>query len=216
MDCNIRVISIALKKRYGSPRLGNKSNPLDELIYIVLSGASIEKNYSSAYLNLKGKYRKWEDLANARIRDIYRLIKHAGLGHKKAKIIKGIVRQLRLTKGRVSLRYLKYLSQEDAINDLLSFPGVDLKSAKCVLMYSLYRPVFPIDTHASRILRRIGFLDPNLSFMKANTRLESLIPNSIKYDLHVNLIALGRDACSVVSPDCHHCCINDYCHYGKA
>jgi endonuclease III len=39
---------------------------------------------------------------------------------------------------------------------LTSLPGVGLKTAKCILMYSLNREVLPVDTHVWRLSVRLG------------------------------------------------------------
>jgi endonuclease III len=49
------------------------------------------------------------------------------------------------------------LSDDEAMDYLLSLPGVGVKTAKCVLMYSLGRAVLPIDIHVLRVAKRLGW-----------------------------------------------------------
>ena len=41
---------------------------------------------------------------------------------------------------------------------LINLPHVDLKSAQCVMLYSLGRSVFPADVHTITVLSRLGTL----------------------------------------------------------
>jgi endonuclease III len=55
----IRAVCRALARDYGNPRLGNKSNPLDELVYIVLSTRTQDQTFRVAFANLKAEFRSW-------------------------------------------------------------------------------------------------------------------------------------------------------------
>jgi len=211
---NLLAINRLLKEKYKSPRHGNKSNPLDELFFIVLSGATIEKNFGRAYSNLKRKYARWRDLLRASPGEVFQLIKHAGLGRKKAIALKRIVSILE-KRSNFSLSYLKDFQAAEAIKELTTLPGVGVKSAKCVLMYSFKKPVFPVDTHVFKIMRRVGFLGSDCSLSCADKYLERVVPDNMKYDLHVNLVALGRKVCVAKRPKCEECCVRKYCNYGR-
>jgi endonuclease III len=49
-------------------------------------------------------------------------------------------------------------STEDAWHYLRGMPGVGPKTAACVLMFNLDRPVMPVDTHLHRTTRRLGLI----------------------------------------------------------
>jgi adenine-specific DNA glycosylase len=40
-----------------------------------------------------------------------------------------------------------------------------------------------------------------------------LVPEGIRYDLHVNLVAHGRETCTPRDPKCGRCLIARYCSY---
>ena len=61
--------------------------------------------------------------------------------------------------GRPTLAPLKRLSDMEVEGVLLSLPGVGVKVARCVLLYSLRRDVFPVDTHCWRVTCRLGWVN---------------------------------------------------------
>ena len=49
------------------------------------------------------------------------------------------------------------MNDREALDYLTRFPGVGVKTAACVLMFSLGRPVMPVDTHVFRVCKTPGF-----------------------------------------------------------
>jgi endonuclease III len=94
-------------------------------------------------------------------------------------------------------------------------PGIGKKTARCILMYSLNRQVFPLDTHCARILKRLGFHVPNGSLRKCEDEIQHLIPAVIRYSLHVTMIDLGRRICTNRNPKCHICPLQPICPTGQ-
>jgi endonuclease III len=107
------------------------------------------------------------------------------------------------------------MSDEEAEAFLLSLPGVGKKVARCVLMYSLGRQVFPVDTHCWRIAQRLGWVRPTQKDKhcapRDMDRLQSKIPPELRHSLHVNMISLGREICAPTSPRCDECPISAWC-----
>lgn len=81
---------------------------------------------------------------------------------------------------------------------------------------ALGRPVFPMDTHIFRILRRVGLLPEKISDELAHDRIEKLIQPKKHYSLHINLIALGRRICHPRNPKCEFCPLNEHCDFGRS
>ena len=73
--------------------------------------------------------------------------------------------------GELSLKKLEEFNNDDALKFLESLPGISVKNARCILMYSLDRKVFPVDTHVWRICRRLG-LTPLVPKPTAKQQLE--------------------------------------------
>lgn len=209
----IAQICAALNDEYGSPRLGNKSNPLDELIYIILSTRTQESAYRAAYRSLRRTYPSWDFINRGELIRVEGLLRPCGLGRIKAQQIVGIIDALKVRFGRTTLAPLRQMSDEDAESFLVSLPGVASKVAKCVLMYSLARDVLPVDVHVHRVATRLGLAGkrrPDTS----QVLIEKAVPTRLRYGFHVNCVAHGRSVCTPRNPRCEGCCIARYCaHY---
>jgi endonuclease III len=101
---NVTEITNTLVRRFGHSSLGNKRNPFNELLYIILSSKTPPERYTSAYRELKRRYPRFESLAEAEPQEVALTIKFAGLEGKKALQIVQSARQLKRLFGRVSLR----------------------------------------------------------------------------------------------------------------
>jgi endonuclease-3 len=205
-----------LRRRFGQPRHGNKINPLDELIYILLSLQTSETNCKRSYAELRRRFSSWRSLADATVSQIREPISFAGLGNQRARKIQKIVRQIRRDTGDVSLNLIKAMPSDDAEAYLTSLHGVGKKTARCILMYSLRRPVFPLDTHCARILKRLGFQVPDGSLRQCEDRIQELVPEELRYSLHVTMISLGRTICKSSKPRCDQCPLQSICAYTSA
>jgi endonuclease III len=144
-------------RRYGMPRHHNKDDPLDELVFIVLSAQTEEYAYLKTYEALRATFPEWEGLAEADVEQIVAVIRPGGLYRKKARQLQGALAKIVRDQGRPTLAFLYDLDAAAAYSYLLSLPGVSNKTAKCILMYSLRRAVLPVDTHVWRIARRLGW-----------------------------------------------------------
>lgn len=144
--------------RYGKPRLGNKSNPLNEYLYILLSLRSTYWSFEKVYKNFKRKYPKWEDAYRADFSEIAETIIKACLSNQKLRYTKNTFRKIHNDFGRLSLSCLKNYKDERSEEYLIKLPDLGIKSARCNMMYSLDRDVSPVDTHIQRISERLGLI----------------------------------------------------------
>jgi endonuclease III len=133
-----------LEKKYQSPHHYIKHDPFSELIIIVCSIQTSEKQYLSAYSKIKSIYPNHNDLLSASRLKLASIIGKAGLGYQKADCLIQCVQKIKSRFGRVSLSPLKNSSDVDCESFLTSLPRVGLKSARCIMMYSLDRLVFPV------------------------------------------------------------------------
>lgn len=200
-----------LSREYPSTYLGNKRNPLNELLYIILSGQTSEILYKRAYLSFKRKFPQWQNLLNAKLNVIETTISDAGLARQKANYLSDIAVKLHTDFGKVSLAPLQRMPLKQAEQYLISLPGVGVKSARCVLMYSLGFDVFPLDIHCARIMDRLHLIKLN------GKRLDTLadaaqdkIPPALRKQLHILFVQHGRVVCRSKA-SCHSCVLNDMC-----
>ncbi|ESY65968.1 hypothetical protein X742_20710 [Mesorhizobium sp. LNHC232B00] len=193
-----------LKARYRSPRLNNKDDALDELFFILLSQMTTGPSYERVYNRLKAAVPNWSQLLKMDLTVLKALIGDAGLANQKAPRMVAIANQLARDFGEVTLEPLRRMTDRDAETFLTTLPGVGLKTAKCVLMYSLGRELLPVDTHVARVSRRLMLVgDAPSRLFVAN--LEAAVPPDCRYDYHVNVLQHGRELCRPMRPKCPEC-----------
>ena len=208
-------VAATLKSRYHDFNHHNLKNPLDELLFIMCSTKTSEASYRSTFRALKETFPTHLQIAEAPAEYIARPIASGGLSNQKAKAIRNLLDIIVAEFGAPSLKSLRTMGDKETEDFLLSLPGVGKKTARCVLMYSLGRQVFPVDTHCWRIARRLGWVRPTQKDRhcapRDMDRLQSKIPPELRYSLHVNMISLGREICVPTAPRCDECPISTWC-----
>ena len=100
------------------------------------------------------------------------------------------------------------------MTELTSYNGVGVKTASCVLLFSLGRNICPVDTHVHRTLNRIGIVKTN-NPEKTFYEILDKIPENTAHSFHTNLIRLGREICKPANPNCFICPVNKICKYDQ-
>lgn len=204
-----------LVRAFGKPTLGNKKNPFNELLYIILSSKTPPDRYQEVYRKLRRVYKNADNLADALPEEIAKTISQGGLQNRKARAIASIAKKLKQEFGHVTLAPLKNMANKEAEIFLTSFPEVKKKTARCVLMYALDRPVFPVDTHCFRIAQRLGWFSKNeLLTDKRADEFQNIVPEYLRKDLHVGLVLLGRLYCLPRKLRCNKCPLIKVCPSG--
>ena len=204
----------------GLPDWVTKFDPVDELVYIILSRKTREEAYQASFQALKKRFQSWDEVLLAEQSAVFELVDSGGLGEKKTRSIVGALAELDSRFGACTLEPTRSWTDEKLFRFLCGLPEVGPKSARCIMMYSLDRKVFPVDTHVGRVLSRIrpfNALGADLSgknHKKLQRVLPPLIPPDLRYSLHVNLIAHGRAICKFQRPRCDDCCIWKDCIHG--
>ncbi len=214
----MRSVALILTARYADFEHFNRRNPLEELIFIICSVQTQESGYRQTFKGLRRSFPRMEMLARARVAEIERPLKPGGLYRNKSRQIQKISRLLIAKFGRATLAPLAKMGDAECEAFLTSLPGVGLKVARCVMMYSFRREVFPVDTHCWRISRRLGWIRqtrPGVCTKKDMNRLQEKIPPSLRLSLHVNMIALGREVCRDDRPRCEVCPLCWHCMTGR-
>lgn len=215
LDREIAHVSRILRKTYSDWDHFNLRNPLNELLFILCSTRTGEGVYRGAYTNLRMRFPTFAALARASEIDLAAALSGGGLQNKKARAIRGIFNTIIESFGSLTLSPLRRWSDDRCETFLTSLPGVGRKIARCVMMYSLGRKVFPVDTHCWRISKRLGWVRPTQGdghcADRDMNRLQEKIPASLRFSLHVNMISLGRDVCVAGRPRCEVCPIERFC-----
>ena len=216
-----RVYEVLIRT-YGEPKNEPDYDPLGGLVGTILSQHTSDINSDRAYKHLIVTIRTWEDVRDAPTYLIAEAIRSGGLANVKARRIQDVL--LKLTELKQEQGVTKTLSEyfydeltrrtsEDAWYYLRSMPGVGPKTAACVLMFNLNRPIMPIDTHVFRVSRRLGLIGPKVTVEQAHTLFAKITPPEWVYSLHVNLIRHGRQVCHAQRPKCAQCSLYSECAY---
>ncbi|MCD6351879.1 MAG: endonuclease III [Armatimonadetes bacterium] len=201
-----------LRRQYGLPTRREPQGLIASVVRTILSQNTTGRNADAAYEELRAKFPDWHAVASARLRSLASSLRRSGLANKRARVIREVVRRL-LEEGseaRVEQR-LRAMSTEEVLEFLQSFDGIGPKTAACVALFELGRDVFPVDTHILRISNRLGWVRPEASAEEAQRLLEPLIPPSLRFQLHVNLINHGRRVCRPNKPECPTCVLCPLC-----
>jgi endonuclease III len=210
------AVTDLLHAAHGSPRHDNKDDPLDELVFIILSQMTTRWSFGRVFDRLKQTFGSWDDALASDPSDFESLIRDAGLSNQKAPRILGVLQRLRADFGRVTLEPLHTFPDAEAERYLRSLPGVGIKTAKCVLMYSLGRRVLPVDTHVWRIGKRLGLVGERMPYSRVHQALEAAVAPEDRYTFHVNAVAHGRAACKAIRPLCGSCPLMTLCDYAQS
>jgi len=211
----IDEIILLLGQEYGLPQWQRQRHPLSELIGAILSQNTSDVNSHRAFDSLISTFGSWERVAQASIGEVAEAIACGGLSRIKAPRIKAILEGILNDHGSPDLEFLGDLPIPDARAWLQALPGVGPKTASCVLLFSLGRPVLPVDTHVYRVSRRLGLIDSGVSPARAHQLLEELVPAEAIYQFHLNMLAHGRGVCRAQRPRCHECVLREGCVHGK-
>ena len=123
--------------------------PFSILIGTILSARAKDEATSRIVKDLFKVYKNSKQLANAKVRDVEKIIKSIGFYHVKAKRIIEVAKIIDSKyKGKVP----------DDFEKLVNLPGVGRKTANCVLVYAYEKPAIPVDIHVHRISNRLGLV----------------------------------------------------------
>lgn len=207
----LSVIRRRLRKVYGDPPPPRRLPPLDELVLTVLSQNTSDVNRDRAYADLRRRFPRWDDVADAPVGAIAQAIRRGGLAPTKAPRIKAILRSLRSRGITLDERALTGVAPGALWDLLVGLPGVGPKTAACVLLFSLGEPYFPVDTHVHRVAIRLGLVLPRASAIAAQAALQAALAPAEMYEVHMDLIRHGRAVCVAQRPLCSQCVLRDRC-----
>jgi endonuclease III len=204
-----------LQKAYGAPQssLGNKRNPLNEAIYIILSYQTNLSRSKLIWGRLRSSFPRWNELETARTSHLMRVLLEGGLQRQKAREIKALLRAVRKLFGKLSLNSLRKEPDEQVERVLTQLPGLSWKGARCVMLYALGRKVFPVDINTVRILKRAGIIRADAVYRRKSFHdaLQAAVPESVRNRFHVNLVVHGQRTCLPKNPRCESCAIRTTC-----
>ena len=212
---------------YRSADLGNLSDPLAELIYIVLSRQTREAVYQKVYGDLRRRWPTWVGVLSAPVAEVAAVLAPAGLQAQRAVQIQTLLSVVRednqwrrcgpyanSSKLDLTLDYLRTMDDLEVETYLRLLPGVGPKTARCVMSYSLGRQSFAVDTHVRRIFRHLRVVE-STGIKADHDPFELAVPPELRLPLHINLVHHGRAVCSNTNPACGDCVLVSWCANGR-
>ncbi len=180
----------------------------------MLSQATSDVNSGRAFAGLKARFSSWEEVLHAPTPEVADAIRSGGIADVKARRIQEILTVIEEREHMLDLSRLHDLSDEEVYHYLCSLPGVGPKTSACVLLFSMGRDAFPVDTHVHRVAIRLGLIGPKVSAQAAHSMLGRRVPPELRYPFHMGLIRHGRTVCRPRVPLCSECALFDLCDSG--
>lgn len=171
---------------------------------VILSAQCTDKRVNQTTPALFNKYPSFFDLATAKQSDVEELIKPCGFYHNKAKNI------IACSKAVVE----KYNGKlPNTVQEMMTLPGVGMKTAKVVCSNLYGSDVIAVDTHVKRVSNRLGLVKED-NPDKISEKLEKIFAGNIS-GVHHRFVLFGRYTCKSQSPKCSECELKGICKYYK-
>ena len=180
--------------------------PFQLLVAVILSAQTTDKAVNKVTPGLWARYPEIEDLAAANLADVENIIRNIGLYKNKAK---NIIR----TAQDILERFDGEIPKTHA--ELESLAGVGRKTANVVLGEVYGIPSIAVDTHVSRVSKRLNISAPDADVTEIEADLMAKIPKKDWVQTHHRLIFFGRYHCLAKNPKCSLCPVQEYCKYYK-
>ena len=182
----------------------NYTKDYELLLATMLSAQTTDKRVNEVTNILFKKYSDLKSLSNADKNDIINIIRPIGTFNKKASNIIEIAKRLLNDKNGILPNNREYLE---------SLPGVGRKTTNVVLSNIFNEPCLAVDTHVSRVSKRLGLAkkkdEPN--------EIEKKLTNKFKKEdlckRHHQLVLFGRYYCTARNPKCENCKLKNICKY---
>lgn len=185
-----------LDKMIPNPRCElNYNKDYELLIAVVLSAQTTDKRVNMVTKDLFNKYDIYT-LAQAQEKDIIDIIRPVGTFKRKSYYIIEIVKRLVANYKGIVPNDRKYLE---------SLPGVGRKSANVVLSNLFDVPAIAVDTHVTRVSKRLGIAKENDDVYTIEKKLMKLIPKDKWSRSHHQMVLFGRYICKSRNPMCDRC-----------
>lgn len=178
------------------------SKDYELLIATMLSAQTTDKRVNEVTRDLFKKYPSLKDLVDADIEDIKQIIRSIGTYNKKASNIKSIAKNLLEKSNGIVPNDRKFLESLD---------GVGRKTTNVVLSNIYNVPCIAVDTHVSRVSKRLGIAKEADDVVVVEKKLNKFFKDDDLCRLHHQLVLFGRYYCKAIKPECENCGLKKYC-----
>ena len=199
----INKILTYLDELYPEPKCElNYNKDYELLIAVMLSAQTTDKRVNKVTKVLFERYPSIKKLSEAKIEDIEEIIREIGTFKRKSQYIHDITTKL----VNDNLDYIpndrKYIE---------SLPGIGHKSANVFLSNIYNVPAIAVDTHVSRVSKRLGIANNNDDVIEIEKRLMEKVPKEKWGKVHHQLVLFGRYHCKAINPMCDKCKLKKSC-----
>ena len=172
------------------------------LIAVVLSAQTTDVRVNIVTDELFKHYPDAKSLKDAPLSLIEQYLKSIGMYKVKSKNIKEIARI-------IDEKYQGEVPKDKEA--LLTLPGVGNKTINVVFAEGFKIPALPVDTHVSRIAKRLQYANLNDDVEIVEEKLKKAIEQENWIQMHHSLIFFGRYFCKAKQPNCDQCQLNQQC-----
>jgi len=201
---NINKVLQTLRDMYPGvkPSL-NFSNPYQTLVATILSAQSTDKQVNKVTPAVFRDFPTVYDMANTTPDILYPYVKSCGFKSKASNLVMAAKIIVEEFDGEVPRTY----------EEIMTLPGVGIKTADVVLSHAFGVPAIAVDTHVFRVSNRLKLADAN-TVEKTREQLMENIPKEEWSSMHLKIIHHGRELCKARNPLCSSCALKDICpHY---
>ena len=176
------------------------SNPYEMMVATILSAQCTDRQVNRVTPAVFDRYPSVKDMAEAKVEDLYPMVKSCGFRSKAGNIIAACRKIMEDYGGEVPRTR----------EELTTLPGVGRKTANVVLSNAFGIPAFAVDTHVFRVSNRLGLCQAD-TVEETERQMTALIPEEKWGKAHHWLIWHGRRVCKAQKPLCEECTLREWC-----
>lgn len=180
--------------------------PFQIAVSVLLSAQATDVSVNLATPALFAAYPNPAAFAKATPAEVEPYIKSIGLYHNKAKHIVAMSQKLMTDFNGI---------MPQTMAELTSLPGIGRKSASVILGDTFNVPAFAVDTHITRIAKRLKIAKEKDSVLQIEKKITKALPEDEWINGHHAMIYFGREVCSARQPNCQTCPLLEICAFGQ-
>ena len=204
---SMKMIENYLDELFPNPRCElNYTKDYELLLATMLSAQTTHKRVNEVTKILFKKYNTLKALSQADINDVQNIIRPIGTYHKKAQNLIEIAKRLEKDYGGKLPNNREYLE---------TLPGVGRKTANVVLSNIFNVPCIAVDTHVSRVSKRLNLAKEKDDVLTIEKKLTKKFKKEDLCKRHHQLVLFGRYHCLARNPKCENCHLKEICKYYK-
>ena len=180
----------------------NYTNIYELSVAVILSAQTTDERVNLVTPTLFSKYPDVYALSKANVTDVENIIHSVGLYASKARNIIGFSKA-------VIERFSGAIPS--TLEELITLPGVGRKTANVILFVGFNLPGLAVDTHVSRVSKRLGLVKEDDDVVVIEYKLKAMYEKEEWGNLHHYLIFFGRYLCTAKKPLCDKCPFTKIC-----